>query len=443
MINPHPTVEVDGLGSLQMALNNVYKQYAESNTRSLEAYDRSCEVMPGANTRTSIHASPFPLTIERGQSAYLYDVDGHEYLDFLGEFSAGVYGHSSPVIKEAIVEALEKGWNFGTKNMYEDQLARSLVRRYSNSMDLIRFCNSGTEANMMALGAAMNFTGKKKILVFANGYHGSTMLFLNGAMKHTMNAPYEFIIAPYNDIAGTDSLVNELPPDSLAAILVEPMQVSGGCIPGTVDFLRHLRELATTEKALLIFDEIMTARLDCGGLQVTLGIKPDITTIGKWAGGGMSFGAFGGRREIMEWFDPRSGKLAHAGTFNNNIITMAAGVAGNAIMTEERLTDLNALGSNLMAAIAKTIETRLSVSNASKTQPKMFVTGRGSLFAIRFRGPEGEILRELFYHHLLTNGIFIASRGFLALTLENTEAHCTRLLGVIEDFIAKHESALL
>ncbi|EXJ66731.1 uncharacterized protein A1O5_09926 [Cladophialophora psammophila CBS 110553] len=436
-------VEVSGYGNLQAVLNNVYKQYAESNPRSLDAYNRSCEVMPGANTRTSIHASPFPLTIERGQSAYLFDVDGHEYLDFLGEFSAGVYGHSSPVIKKAIIEAIEKGWNFGTKNMFEDQLARSLVQRFSNSMELIRFCNSGTEANMMALGAAINFTGKKKILVFSNGYHGSTILFLNGSLKHTMNPPYEFVIAPYNDIAGTDSLVKAIPPNSLAAILVEPMQVSGGCIPGTVDFLRHLRELATTEKALLIFDEIMTSRLDYGGLQVTLGIKPDITTIGKWAGGGMSFGAFGARGEIMEWFDPRSEKLAHAGTFNNNIITMAAGVAGNAIMTKERLTELNALGSNLMAAIAKTIEAGLSVPNGSKTQPKMFVTGRGSLFAIRFSGPESGILRELFYHHLLTNGIFIASRGFLALTLEITEAHCTRMLRVIEEFIAKYGSALL
>jgi glutamate-1-semialdehyde 2,1-aminomutase len=262
-----------------------------------------------------------------------------------------------------------------------------------------------------------------------------------------MNAPYEFIVAPYNDIVGTDSLVAALPPDSLAAILVEPMQVSGGCIPGTVDFLRHLREVATAEKALLIFDEIMTSRLDYGGLQVPLGIKPDITTIGKWAGGGMSFGAFGARREIMEWFDPRREKLAHAGTFNNNIITMAAGVAGNDIMTEERLAELNALGSNLMAAIAKTIDAGLSplLPNGCETQQpkKIFVTGRGSLFAIRFSGPESGILRELFYHHLLTHGIFIASRGFLALTLEITEAHCTRLLQVIEDFVAKYGPALL
>jgi glutamate-1-semialdehyde aminotransferase len=119
--------------------------------------------MPGANTRSSIHAAPFPLTIARGESAFLFSVDGHEYLDFLGEFSAGIYGHSSTVIKEAVIEALSKGWNFGTKNIYEDQLARVLVQRFSNSMELIRFCNSGTEANMMAVGAAINFTRKKRV----------------------------------------------------------------------------------------------------------------------------------------------------------------------------------------------------------------------------------------------------------------------------------------
>jgi glutamate-1-semialdehyde 2,1-aminomutase len=155
--------EANGHVDLRSDLNNVYEAYARVNPRSLEAFNRSCEVMPGANTRTSIHAAPFPLTIARGESALLYDVDGHEYVDFLGEFSAGIYGHSSPVIKKAIIDALEKGWNFGSKNTYEDQLARIIVERFSNSMELVRFCNSGTEANMMALGTAMNFTGKKKV----------------------------------------------------------------------------------------------------------------------------------------------------------------------------------------------------------------------------------------------------------------------------------------
>lgn len=153
----------NGHSNLQVLLDEAYAHYVERNPRSLEAYNRSCEVMPGANTRTSIHASPFPLTVSRGESAFLYDLDDHEYLDFLGEFSAGAFGHSHPVIKKALTEAIEKGLNYGTKNPYEDQLASLLVERFSNSMELIRFCNSGTEANMMALGVAMNFTGKSKV----------------------------------------------------------------------------------------------------------------------------------------------------------------------------------------------------------------------------------------------------------------------------------------
>lgn len=260
--------------------------------------------------------------------------------------------------------------------------------------------------------------------------------------KYTMNAHYDFVIAPYNNISGTDLLVKALPLNSLAAILVEPMQVAGGCILGTREFLQHLRDLATAENALLIFDEIMTSRLDYGGLQVPLGIKPDITTIGKWAGGGMSFGAFGARREIMDWFDPRTQKLAHAGTFNNNIITMAAGIAGCTIMTNERLTKLNALGDTLMEDIRKIIQEKLVPLNSPTTEPKMSVVGRGSLFAIRFNGLNSKPLRGLFYHYLLGKGIFIASRGFLALTLENTEEHCARLLSAIEQFIVNYKLEL-
>jgi glutamate-1-semialdehyde 2,1-aminomutase len=258
-----------------------------------------------------------------------------------------------------------------------------------------------------------------------------------------MNAPYDFVIAPYNDIEGTDSIIKALPPKSLAAILIEPVQVSGGCIPGNPDFLQYLREVATQEGALLIFDEIMTSRLAYGGLQATLGIKPDITTIGKWTGGGMSFGAFGARREIMEWFDPRTGKLAHAGTFNNNILTMAAGIAGNTIMTKERLTKLNALGDTLRGDIEQKIREKLSVTTESKDEPKIFVIGKGSLFAIRFRGPENALLRELLYHFLLSNGMYIASRGFLALTLEITEEHCARLVHAVDEFLVKYRSKLL
>jgi glutamate-1-semialdehyde 2,1-aminomutase len=149
--------------ALKLHLQEAQDRYAKSNPGSFDLFKSGLAHMPGANTRSVLHIQPFPVTIARGESATLVDVDGHEYLDFLGEFSAGVYGHSSPLIKKAIIDALDKGWNFGGKNEYEVKLAKILVDRFSYSMDSIRFCNSGTEANLMALGAAVNFTRKQKV----------------------------------------------------------------------------------------------------------------------------------------------------------------------------------------------------------------------------------------------------------------------------------------
>lgn len=149
--------------ALKSLLQEAQDRHIKNNPVSFERFKAGVDHMPGANTRSVIHINPFPITIAKGESATLIDVDGHEYLDFLGEFSAGVYGHSSPVIKKAIVDALDKGWNFGGKNEFEGKLAKILVERFSYSMDSIRFCNSGTEANLMALGAAINFTRKPKV----------------------------------------------------------------------------------------------------------------------------------------------------------------------------------------------------------------------------------------------------------------------------------------
>ena len=149
--------------TLRSLLQEAKDRYTARNSVSHDLFKSSLNYMPGANTRSVLHIQPFPITIARGESATLIDVDGHEYLDFLGEFSAGIYGHSSPVIKKAITDALDKGWNFGGKNEYEARLAKILVERFRYSMDSIRFCNSGTEANLMALAAAVNFTRKQNV----------------------------------------------------------------------------------------------------------------------------------------------------------------------------------------------------------------------------------------------------------------------------------------
>jgi glutamate-1-semialdehyde 2,1-aminomutase len=255
-----------------------------------------------------------------------------------------------------------------------------------------------------------------------------------------MNPSYEFVLGPYNDVSGTDTVVALLPASSLAAIIVEPMQGAGGCIPGKTDFLQHLRNVATEHDAILIFDEVMTSRLAYRGLQSKLGIKPDITTLGKWAGGGMGFGAFGGRQEIMEMFDPRRGMLVHSGTFNNNTITMAAGIAGCRIYNEEAVEKLNSLGDTLRGLITTSINNYISARHGEKRL--IDVTGIGSLMNITFSGPEKDILQALFYHHMLSEGIYIATRGYLALNLELKMENVEAFIRSLELFLERYKAHL-
>lgn len=237
----------------------------------------------------------------------------------------------------------------------------------------------------MALAAAVAFTSRTTILVFSNAYHGGTLSFPSSQLSTsrtptlTTNLPHSFVIAPYNDIAKTASILAALPPNSLAAILVEPMLGSGGCIPGTSSFLKYLRTTATELGALLIVDEVMTSRLAPHGLSAELDLRPDLLTLGKWIGGSMTFGAFGGRKDIMALFDPREGLLAHSGTFNNNVVTMAAGITGLDIMTPESIAGLNALGEKLRRGIeeilrkndiVETSAARLAPSSSKVDQEK-------------------------------------------------------------------------
>jgi glutamate-1-semialdehyde 2,1-aminomutase len=321
------------------------QRFIDHNPQSAAQHAAASAVMPGGNTRTVLFQTPFPLVIERGEGCRLWDIDGHEYIDFLGEYTAGIYGHSHPRIRAVLDQALDKGINFGAHNAFEAKLAEAVCARFP-SIELVRFTNSGTEANLMALSAARAYTGCEKILVFDGAYHGGVLSFAGGGSP--VNAPYDFVLAPYNDFAGTQRLLAHHGPD-LAAILIEPMVGGGGCIPAERDFLVLLREAATHHGAVLIFDEVMTSRLAPGGLQERHNILPDLTTLGKYIGGGMSAGAFGGRAEIMAQFDPRrADALPHAGTFNNNVLTMAAGLAGlTEIYTPEAAHTLNARGDAL------------------------------------------------------------------------------------------------
>jgi glutamate-1-semialdehyde 2,1-aminomutase len=418
---------------IDAALEEAEEQYRARNPQSLALYDKACAALPGGNTRSAIYAEPFPLTMVKGEGAHLWDADGHEYADFLSEFTAGLYGHSHPAIRRAIDAALDGGINFGAHGEAEGKFAAAIRDRFP-SIELVRFTNSGTEANLMAVSAALGITGKKKVLVFKGGYHGGVFYFRGKGSP--INAPFDYLMGTYNDIEQLRALVAPHKAD-LACILIEPMLGGSGCIPATREFLAELRALASETGAILIFDEVMTSRLAPGGLQQVHGIAPDMTTLGKYVGGGMSFGAFGGRADLMEWFDPRNKDgFQHAGTFNNNVLTMNAGYVGlTEVYTPAAAKRLNASGDAL--------RDRLNAASRDKGLAMQF-TGIGSMIGVHMRGgtienaadaAEGHGgLLELFYFDLVARGVWFAKRGMMALSIALDEADGDHLVGAVEDF---------
>jgi glutamate-1-semialdehyde 2,1-aminomutase len=380
-------------------------RYVARNPKSRERAERAARVLPGGNTRSVLHFGPFPLAFARGEGAYLWSLDGDRYTDFLGEFTAGLYGHSNPAIMAAIRGALERGISFGGHNELEAQLAELLCARFP-AMELVRFTNSGTEANLMALALAVHHTARREILVFRGGYHGGVLAFGSGEPS-PVTVPHAFVLGDYDDVEGTRALIRS---HELAAILLEPMLGSGGCMPASDAFLAMLREEATAAGAVLIFDEVMTSRLPRPA------VRPDLMTVGKYLAGGMSFGAFGGRRELMAHYDPaRADALLHAGTFNNNVVSMSAGIAGlREVLTEDALADVNARGDRLREALNAIVPT----------------TGRGSLMTIH---PGSEERRRRLFFELLDAGYWIAVRGMLALSLPITDADCDGLVAAVAD----------
>ena len=420
--------------SLDAALGRVRDRFTAANPRSRAAHERAAGAMPGGNTRTTLYYPPFPLTMASADGCRLTDLDGHTYVDLLGDYTAGLYGHNNPVIRKAVDAALDGGWNLGAHSEHEARLAALLCARFP-SLELVRFTNSGTEANLLAIATATTHTGRRTVLVFDGGYHGSVLAFGDGGVP--VNVPHRFVVGEYNDLAATGRLVDEHAAN-LAAILVEPVLGSGGCVPATPEFLAFLRRAATETGAVLVFDEVMTSRMAGGGMQQLLGITPDLTTLGKYTGGGMSFGAFGGRAELMAMFDPRRpGAVPHAGTFNNNVFSMAAGYTGlTELFPPEAAAALFARGERLRAEL-----------NGISAGAALRWTGLGSMLTVHFqrepvtaprdmRGSPAR--RELFHLDMIHRGFHLARRGMIALSLEIGDAECDAFCVAVSEFLADY-----
>ena len=419
------------------ALNLAREAYATAAPRSLARYVEATTVMPGGNTRTGQHHAPFPLAMARAKGCHVWDLDGREYIDCLGDSDAGLYGHAHPAIRIAIDGALDDGIASGAASAAEVQFASTVCERFG--LQRVRFGNSGTEANAMAVSLGRIFTRRTNVLTFRGGWTDPVSGF-GGALSRA-DGPSGYAVADYNDIEGTRALIA----GDLALVIVEPM-FGGGCIPASTAFLAMLRQETTRVGALLVFDERATSRLAFGGLQSVVGVKPDLTTLGTYLGGGLPLGAFGGRADIMDLLDPRrTDAVSLADPSGPAEPSMAAGHAGlTRVYTRKAVETLNTRGETLRA--------RLNGLCRAADAPLCF-TGTGSMLAAHtvrapVETPEDAAkadprLQELFFFDMLARGVLLDRRGTMALSLPAGDAGCDALAAAVESFLTLRRSLLL
>src|SRR6266849_2054710 len=296
--------------------------YRQTTGGSRALHERAVAVMPGGTTRTTTYFDPYPLYIERGEGCRVWDADGTERIDLLGNYTAMILGHAAPKVVEAIRAQAARGTGFAAANPIEVQLATLLCERVP-SLDMVRFCNSGTEATMFAMRLARAFTGRAKIARIEGGYHGThdyaevsthPMASEAGAPDAPIARPdsigtpdwalEQTVVLPFNNPDAAEAIIRR-EGRQLAAVILEPIIGAGGVIAATDEFLQRLRSVTKELGILLIFDEVISFRVGPGGAQQLYGVTPDLTTLGKIIGGGLPVAAFGGRADVMELLDPR------------------------------------------------------------------------------------------------------------------------------------------
>ncbi|XP_060191875.1 glutamate-1-semialdehyde 2,1-aminomutase, chloroplastic-like [Lycium barbarum] len=325
--------------TIKMSVSVDEKQKTFTLQKSQEAFNKAKELMPGgvnSPVRAFKSVGGQPVVIDSVKGAYMWDIDGNKYIDYVGSWGPAIIGHADDEVLAALAETMRKGTSFGAPCLLENTLAEMVISAVP-SIEMVRFVNSGTEACMGVLRLARAFTGRSKIVKFEGCYHGHADPFLvkAGSGVATLGLPdspgvpkaatHDTLTAPYNDISAVKSLFDDNKGE-IAAIILEPVVGNSGFIPPKPEFLDALRNITKETGTLLIFDEVMTGfRLAYGGAQEYFGITPDLTTLGKIIGGGLPVGAYGGRRDIMEMVAP-AGPMYQAGTLSGNPLAMTAGI---------------------------------------------------------------------------------------------------------------------
>ena len=397
---------------------------------SHELFERAKAVIPGgvnSPVRAFKGVGGAPVFIERGEGAYLFDVEGKRYVDYIGSWGPLILGHGDARVIEAVTAAMHHGMSFGAPTLLEIQLAETIIACMP-SIEKIRMVSSGTEATMTAIRLARGFTRKSKIIKFDGCYHGHSdgLLVKAGSGVLTLGIPSclgilpsvaeHTLVAPFNDLGQTEDLFKQHV-DDIAAVIVEPIAGNMGLVLPTLEFLQGLRALCDKHHAVLIFDEVMTGfRVALGGAQAVYGVKPDLTTLGKIIGGGMPVGAVGGRGPIMDCLAPEGG-VYQAGTLSGNPLAMAAGLATLlAVQSPGFYETLSQRGAALVAALTE-VAVALNIP--------FFGTSMGGMFGFFFTdltslknytdvAQSDERLFKQFYHGMLNEGIYFAPSRFEA-----------------------------
>jgi glutamate-1-semialdehyde 2,1-aminomutase len=431
-----------------MSLDREISDYRAKSARSRQLFEDALRVMPGGNSRTTTFFDPYPMYLVRGEGPRVWDADGVERLDFNGNYTSLVLGHANPRVVAAVQETARHGMSFPGPTEHEIRLADLLTRRIPG-LETVRFTNSGTEATMHAVRVARAYTGRAKIAKFEGAYHGThdwalvsvaPDLAQAGSRKRPKPVAWSagvppavlkhVVVLPWNDADACAAILERHGPD-LAAVLVDPLMANAGMIPAADGFLERLREVTTRTGSLLIFDEVISFRVGTGGAQERFGIRPDLTTLGKIIGGGLAVGAFGGRADVMGYYDPRGGqgRINHGGTFNANPLTMAGGLATLEQLTPDAYARLEALGDRLRDGVRRLLR--------QERHPGQ-VTGAGSLFWLHwtkkrlsdFRSarPDDAQKPARVFMGLVNEGFLVSQRGLGACSLAMTDADVDRFV---------------